>query len=424
MAMPVKSRTELSRTTHVYLYRDVNCMTLLAALLATIASLLFLSCSARKPILPSHSCFRLEAVSGGDSLLLTPAIPQANTATAPIKMTLKSSPASPSLHCFVEEGDFRIEQGGSDAKSVRITMPSAEIWLHNLEVRLDPPSDQAPETLFAILADLDKLHGEGCFHTTVSIRDLILQSLPMRPADSLFNGYGYLAGRTGLDLKPGMRLRVERAYFQAPESAQQQHTPQLFLGVSTLYFSVLDNGGGLRFRQQGTTAYRPASLVKQVFHQHSDLPLSSIQEENYFRLLFRTYFASSKHSRSTAIIGAGKMSELDELDRELHAHPDENCKKPAVRYRAVCFGFEGDVTVTPQIRVELNGKRTFVDWGTKIKDVLPNTDEQTLKSLTLQRQFIHAFYDLQFEPTDSHVLSLSLIAGDRMTWSNTSARFR
>lgn len=364
-------------------------------------------------------------MSGVDSLLLTPAIPEGNPATAPIRLWIKSSRVFPSLQCFAEEGQFRIEQGGPDPSSVQITMPSPETWQHNLEVRSQPPSGQATETLFAILADLDRLKGEGCFlDTKISIREILLQSLPMQPADSLFNGYGYLAGRTGLDLKAGMRLRIERAHFRAPKPGQQQYTPQLFLGVSTLYFNVLDNGGGLRFSQQGTTAYRPASLVKEVFHQYSDLALSSIQEENYFRLLFNTYFASSERSRSASIIGAGQTSELDELDKELHAHPDEDCKTTAPRYRALCFGFGDNVTVTPQISVELNGKRTFVDSGTSVKELLSNSDDEILRSLRLQRRFLHAFYDVHFEPADSRVLSLTLIGNDRVTWSKTSTRPR
>lgn len=375
--------------------------------------------------MPAYAPFRFEAVKGDDSLLLTPAIPSANAGTAPIKLTLKSPPVPPSLHCSAAEGHFSLEQNDGDRSSMQLTMPSPETWVHTLEVRLDSPSDQGTKELFAILADLDKLQDEGCLtDTKVSIRDLILQSLPMRPDHSLFNGYGYLAGRTGLALKAGMRLRIERAYFRRPEPGQQQHTPQLFLGVSTVYFRVLDNGGKLRFRQHGITAYRPASLVKRVLDQNLDLALSSIEEENYSRLLFNTLFLPQKQSRPAVIVGAGRSSELDELDEELHAHPEEDCKATAARYGAVCFAFDGDVTVTPQIRVELNGKPTFVDSGTKIKDVLPYSDEQTLKSLRLQRQFMHTFYDVEFEPTDSRVLSVALIGNDRVTWSNVSRKVR
>lgn len=390
-----------------------------------IAPVLLVSCSARKPIVPAYASFRFEAVRGDDSLLLTPAIPQANTGTAAIKLAIKSSPVPPSLHCSAAQGHFSLEQNDGDTSSIQLTMPSPETWVHNIEARMDPPSDQGTEELFAFLADLDKLQAEGCFpDIRVSIRDLILQSLPMRPDDSLFNGYGYLAGRTGLALKAGMRLRIDRAHFRRPEPGQQQHTPQLFLGVSTVYFRVLDNRGKLRFRQHGITAYRPTSLVKRVLHQNSDLALSFIEEETYFRLLFNTLFLPQKHFRSAAIVGAERSSDLDELDEELHAHPEEDCKATAARYRAVCFEFEGDVTVTPQIKVELNGKRTFVDSGTKIKDVLSNSDEQTLKSLRLRRQFMHTFYDLEFEPTDSRVLSVALIGNDRVTWSNLSRKVR
>lgn len=391
---------------------------------ATVSALLVLvSCSARTPIAPAYAPFRLEAVRGEDSLLFTPAIPQANTGHAPITLLLKSTNAPSSLRCFAERGYFRLKQAENDPRSVQITIPSPETWLDDLEGRLGNRSDDGTEALFEILGDLDKLEDQGCFsHTKVSIRDLILESLPMKPGDSLFNLYGYLAGRSGLDLKAGLRLKMERAYFRAAEPGEQEHAPKLFLGVSTAYFNVLlSSGGKLRFRQHGTITYKPPSLIHRVHDENSDLGLSSIPEESHFRLIFKTYLVPQEHSRSAAILGAKKSSQLDELDEELRRHPDEDCKAVAARYQAICFGFEGFVTLTPQIKVELNGKDKFIDSGTRIKELLSNTNAETLKSLRVQRKFMNSYYDLRFDSADSNVLSVALVGRDRVSWSSGSA---
>ncbi len=397
----------------------LNCRkTVISAALTAVFVLV--SCSARQPIAPASVPFRLESVSG-DSVLLTPPVPEGKDEYASIKLVLKSSPAPPGLHCFAERGHFRVEQEKNEPNSVHITMPSPATWLSDLEGRLGSGGDSGIEALFTILADLDKLREAGCFpDTKLSIRDFILQSLPMKPTDSLFNYYGYLADWSGLNLTPGMRLKIERAYFR-PAEVGEEHSAKLFLGLSTAHFNLqLASNGKVRFHQKGTARYTPASLTHQLQEGTSDLGVSSIPPERHFRLLFNTYFVPEKHTRSTAIIGATYTSQLDQLDQELRAHPDEDCKNAAATYGAICFGFPGFVTLTPQVKVELNGKTKFVDLGTKIKELLSRSQADALKSLRIQRLFLDSYYDLYFDPADLNVLSLTLVAGDRVSLSTSS----
>jgi len=392
--------------------------TVISAALTTVFVLV--SCSARRPIAPASVPFRLESVSG-DSVLLTPPVPEGKDEYASIKLVLKSSPAPPGLHCFAERGHFRVEQEKNEPNSVHIIMPSPATWLSDLEGRLGSGGDSGIEALFTILADLDKLREAGCFpDTKLSIRDFILQSLPMKPTDSLFNYYGYLADWSGLNLTPGMRLKIERAYFR-PAEVGEEHSAKLFLGLSTAHFNLqLASNGKVRFHQKGTARYTPASLTHQLQEGTSDLGVSSIPPERHFRLLFNTYFVPEKHTRSTAIIGATYTSQLDQLDKELRAHPDEDCKNAAATYGAICFGFPGFVTLTPQVKVELNGKAKFVDLGTKIKELLSRSQADALKSLRIQRRFLDSYCDLHFDPADLNVLSLTLVAGDRVSLSTSS----
>lgn len=388
---------------------------------ASVVALTFVSCSARRSMTPAYGSFRVKSVNG-DAILLTPSIPDDNHEFAPITLALKSSPAPPGLHCSAQRGPFRIEQEKNNPNSVHIAMPSPATWLKDLEGRLDSAGEDEVEAAFTVLADLDKLREAGCFaHTKPSIRDFILQSLPMKPNDSLFNYYGYLIGRSGLDLAPGMRLKIERAYFQPPEAGEEPHSSKLFLGVSTAYFSLqLAGNGTIRFHQEGPAKYKPASLADRVQDGTSDLSVSSIPQERHFRLLFNTYFVPEKHIRSTAIIGATYTSQLEQVDKELRVRSDEDCKNAAAAFGAVCFGFLGPVTLTPQLKIELNGKTKFVDSGTRIKELLSGSQAEALKSLKIQRRFLDSYCDLRFDHADVNVLSLALVAGDRVSWSNSS----
>ena len=113
---------------------------------------------------------------------------------------------------------------------------------------------------------------------------------------------------------------------------------------------------------------------------------------------------------------------MDELDRELRAQSDESCKNVATARRVTCVEFDGSVAVSALIKVELNGKPRFLEWGAKIKDVLSKSSEvEALKTLRFQRRFMNSYYDVRFDPEDSNVLSLALVGGDRLTWSKSSS---
>lgn len=116
-----------------------------------------------------------------------------------------------------------MEVAAKRPNSLQITLPSAERWIADVRGIVDPDGDAAA-ALFSVFAKLDELRQDGCFDEEgFAIRDLILQSLPMEPGEILFSYYGYRSSRSGLDLKPGMRLKVERAYLKpsAPEEQGQ-----------------------------------------------------------------------------------------------------------------------------------------------------------------------------------------------------------
>jgi hypothetical protein len=67
--------------------------------------------------------------------------------------------------------------------------------------------------------------------------------------------------------------------------------------------------------------------------------------------------------------------------------------------------------------LELNGQSKLIDWGTRLKDLVP---KDSLNSLTIQRKFMNSYRKVRFDPADLSILSLALVGEDRLTWSKTA----
>jgi hypothetical protein len=365
----------------------------------------------------------LQSLKNG-SVLFAPTVPESQAMNVPVTLTLNSSSGFSSVPtaCATKNGPFSLEHRSDNPAAIQIVLPTPEKWLSDVESGSQANGGDIMETFYPFLADLDRSQLLGCFPPESSpIRDYMLQSIPMRPSESLFNAYGYLLGRGGLDLKAGLRLKIERAYFRPAAPGEEKHTVKNYLGVSTGNFDVEQTSGGkIRFQQVGAIQYSPESLEKDGEEGSRALGLRQLLEQPHYRLLFYTYLVPNEQDISAAIIGASNASQLDELERKLRAHPEEGCEKTAEAKGEDCFEFKGFVTVSTQIKVELNGKFQFVDWGTKLKSVLP---KNALRSLRIQRQFMGSYYDVRFDPSNSNVLSLALVGGDRLTWSKGAAFF-
>jgi len=379
-------------------------------------------CAAKKPIVSNGASFRLQAFHN-DSLLFTPAIPEDHPTTAIIRLTLSSRvQSSGNSGCSASRGPFRIEPGKSDPPSIEIYLPAPERWLGDLEGTNEPDGGAEIEALDGFLADVDRLQQGGCFpDASVSIRDFILQNIPMRPQESYYNAYGYRLGKGGLDLKPGIRLKIERAYFRPPTvPGEDKYGAKNFLGLSTVYFDVgVNRDSKTEFRQLGDIRYSPTTDSQSGAEGLRDIALGHLPPERRYRIFFYTYLVAEQQKRSAAIIGSDDVGKLDELDRELRANPEEDCNDAKASAEVSCFSFDGFVTLSSQVSVELNGKPTFVEWGVRVRDVLPKTwNERGLKWLRVQRRFgADRYLDVKFDRGQANVLALVLVGGDRVTWS-------
>ncbi|MGC1619472.1 MAG: hypothetical protein WA765_13365 [Candidatus Acidiferrum sp.] len=302
--------------------------------------------------------------------------------------------------------------------SVQIVLPSPERWISDFHGLIGPEGD-AVAALYSVLAQLDQLQQAGCFGEGDSVvRDFILQSLPMEPRESLFSYYGYRPNRSGLNLRPSMRLKIQRAYLRATKNGEESHGSEDSGGVSLVYFNVESGSDGeIQFRRAGDVRFTPRVLGREFRNTGLETDLAGIPAELKYRLVFYTLLVSKEQKLATAILGASALSQLDEMDRKLRLLPEDGCKNFTGIGGVVCLEFKGLVTVTVQIRVQLNGKSRFVDCGTSVKDLVP---ESALASLRIQREFMSSYRDIRFKRGDSNVLSLALVGGDRLTWSQTA----
>jgi hypothetical protein len=384
-------------------------------------SLALVGCAPRRQTSSTQASFRLQPLRTG-SVLFAPTIPESQTINAPVTLTIDSGsrPSSISAACTAKDDPFRLALATDNRPEFQIVLPTPETWLSALKSASQTNDGDMMERFNSFLADLDRLQQLGCFASTSSpIRDYMLQSVPMRPSESLFNAYGYLLERGGLNLKAGLRVKIERAYFRPAAAGEDPHAVKNYLGLSTASFDVEQvSGGKIRFKQVGDVQFSPASFAKDGGEESHDLDLRDLPEQSHYRLLFYTYIVPKEEDISAAIIGAGSAAQLDELEREIRAHLAKGCETDAASGN--CLEFKGFVTVSAQIRVQLNGKFQFLDWGAKVGSVLP---KNALKSLRIQRRFMGSYYDVRFNPSNSDVLQLALVGGDRLTWSRSSKSF-
>jgi hypothetical protein len=392
--------------------RQIVSLLLLTGLLSQAA------CLNKHQIKATSDGFRLESVKE-DFLLMTPPLPAVQPVNKPMKIRSKmfSSTSDHLSECRAEMGAFKIEpQSGSS--SIQIELPTPDQWMTDLEGRSEVGSRSDFESLYRFLGEIDELQTRECFtsETVETLRDFIMQILPSRPNEAPFMSYSHFGG---LDLHPGMRLKIERAYFRhVGEAKGESDDLRDFQGVSTNYFDLESaDADRVRVRKVGNTQYSSAAVAEVAKEDLQDLQLRSISEPLKFRLLFYNYLVPQQKRISAAIIGAPTIDRLNDLEEKVQSDSESPCKQIGVNIGSLCMRFEGFVTVIPQFRIIVNGSERFVDWGIKLKNVLPDRSQtKKLRSLRIRRKFMNRYYDLNFDRRDSNILSLWLLDGDDLTW--------
>jgi hypothetical protein len=386
--------------------RQIVSLALLTGLLSQIA------CLHKHEIKATSDGFRFQSVRD-DFLLMPPPLSESQPANKPItiRSEIFSFRSDHRTECRAEVGAFKIEpQPGST--SIQIEMPTPDQWMEDLEGRSEAGNRNDFESLYRFLDEIDQLQTRQCIASEAAktLRAFIMQALPRRPSEVSFMSYSRLGG---LNLHPGVRLRIERAYFKG-----ESHDLKDYQGVSSNYFDFEQvDMDRLRVHQVGDSQYSSAAVAAAAKNDLQDLQLKSISQPMKYRLLFFNYVVPQQKQISAAIIGAPTDDGLNDLEEKVQSEPEFPCKAIEVKTGSLCMRFEGSVTVSPQISVIVNGQARFVVWGIKLKNVLPqHSQTKELRSLRIRRRFMNQYYDIYFDRRDPSILSLCVLEGDDLTW--------
>jgi hypothetical protein len=161
-----------------------------------------------------------------------------------------------------------------------------------------------------------------------------------------------------LDLRPGVRLSVEKAYY-TPGAARRGLTG--YMGTRVATFGIKPNGDLLLVSEQSKPFQGgpPNQLPSEPL-----LP-PYMRSKRAYRFFYAVTFARSSRPSASVLLGARSMKEIEELSAKLKAAPDDVCTPQSVR----CTVFPEGSTVSISMEIVVNGTAQVVLWGSVVGNV-------------------------------------------------------
>lgn len=208
---------------------------------------------------------------------------------------------------------------------------------------------------------------------------------------------GFEPGRSWIDLRPQMELRIENAYYQNGASRRGLTG---FLGTEVARYEVLPQG--LRLLSVQPMRDRPVGQVPV-----QDLISASQTNFRYYRLYFEIVFAQHNHLRGSVLLGADLPEELAQLSAQI-SQPETVCRKQSLH----CTVFPEACSVSVEIKITVNSKSQTVVWGSLLASIVNHP-----KHLQVRRLYAGRMVPMEINPHDPSALRLPLLPGDQITWN-------
>lgn len=239
----------------------------------------------------------------------------------------------------------------------------------------------------------------------IEVKQLLRATLPLKPEQSLYGAYGYRAGGEGLDLRAGVRLKLVRAHFDKLPAARKSALDG-YVGLTSVDWDcVEDDRGRVGFRRAGVEA-KPATIRA----SREDLEFGrSARALLVYRLLMLTHYLRSGTKRAALVIGASSVAQMRGIEKRLRESPGESCSALVSGTKGVCFSFEGEVTVSPEVLVRVNGEPKALSWGTTVKMLAGQA-----KTVTLRRLWLKKLRSVEVEADPGMLLNTMLVGGDEL----------
>jgi hypothetical protein len=272
---------------------------------------------------------------------------------------------------------------------------------------------------------VEELERKGCLppDASLSLIPLLVENLAVPLADTLFYRYSYRPGQGIVDLAPGMGVRIRRAEFSTPSEDKQSLAN--YLGDRTTFYEVRRN------RRNELVLKLTKVEVSAGLSEPSaeDLPEVSLPSQTagmrMARLFLLTYFVPKRRRRAAILVGTQQLSQMHEATAAIGNDPYIECSKIAA-HGANCVAFEGLVTVSSELVVNVNGQKTYVVLPSPVAAVIPQAplpgEDAIPESLAIRRLFRGKYVPVEFDLRDQTILKLPLVIGDRITWAQHPAQ--
>jgi hypothetical protein len=210
------------------------------------------------------------------------------------------------------------------------------------------------------------------------------------------NYNGFEPGRDWVDLRPGMELRIENAYYRP---GMPKHGLNGFLGTETALYKV--GRRGLQRISVQSMKNRPSEQppVQQLIR-------ASEMHDRWYRFYYEVFFRNSGNTKGSVLLGAKQKKELDRLSDQLLKDPDSVCG-PRSRN---CSVFPEVCSVSIEMEIVVNGSPRSVTWGSALAIVIDHA-----RRIELSRMYQGRLVPVEIEAGDANALRLPLLPGDHVT---------
>ncbi|WP_031498634.1 hypothetical protein [Bryobacter aggregatus] len=344
------------------------------------------------------TAFRIVEKDGASLLLPPPAATSFHTQELSISLPKQKLSPSRTAACQVSNDLFQLQI--LDDRALLRMSPVDSWW------------KQADASLDEVLPSLETLEHRRCLstHSALQLQQIIRESLPMRPGQSLYGAYGYRMGGGGLDLRSGMRVSLQRAHFRIP-AALRKSPADGFIGISTVQYERGEDGD---FRRLGVE-YSSDLLRQSLRRGWQDLYFArEAGARPVYRLFLLTHYVRAGIQRSAIVIGASSVAQLSDVEKQLKQDPGAPCSSLA-RAKVACVLFEGEVTASVELLARIDGTPTYVPWGTTVRTVLQQRKKE-LPTMQLRRLWAKQLLSVEVDGDRNSLLDLALVAGDELSW--------